>query len=303
VNPSFLASLIALTRSDKPIGSLLLFWPVLAALALASYGWPPLGITLVFAVGTYLVRSGGCVLNDMADRHFDGHVARTQERPLAQGRITLTTAGIVAGTCFALAFLLAFLCLNTMTLVIAFTAAGATAFYPFSKRFIPLPQAVLALAFNMGILMAYSALQNQLPLSAWVLYAAGMLFTLAYDTLYAMVDEEDDRRLGLHSSAVYFGKHSLHFVAGCHVLGMLLLIALGLINQCTTAYYLGLAAAAALLLYLDVRCRQHKKAFYLKAFKLHHIFWLIVAVSVLIQYSLPNLTGQAAPQRRYLTTR
>jgi 4-hydroxybenzoate polyprenyltransferase len=187
-----------LVRLDKPIGALLLLWPTLWAVWLASQGGPPFGIVLIFVLGTLLMRSAGCALNDYADRSFDPHVERTRTRPLAAGEIEPREALAVAAVLSAVAFVLV-LFLNWLAILLSFFALAVAAAYPYAKRFFALPQAVLGVAFGFGIPMAYAAIQERLPLECWVLFAANLFYSFAYDTEYAMVDRDDDARIGIHT--------------------------------------------------------------------------------------------------------
>ena len=189
-----------LIRLDKPIGTLLLLWPTLWAVWLASGGWPQLDILLIFVMGTLLMRSAGCAINDYADRNFDGHVERTRERPLASGEIPPQEALVLAALLAGAAFLLV-LFLNWLAILLSFVALLITVTYPFAKRVFALPQAYLGVAFGFGIPMAYAAIQFRLPAECWALFAANLFYAFAYDTEYAMVDREDDARLGLRTAA------------------------------------------------------------------------------------------------------
>ena len=203
-----LTSYAYLIRLDKPIGTLLLLWPTLWALWLASSGVPDLKILLIFVVGTFLMRSAGCAMNDYADRNFDRHVLRTQGRPVTSGKISGKEALLVAAILALLAFLL-IQSLNTYTKVLSFFALAVAFIYPFTKRFFAMPQAVLGIAFGFGIPMAYAAILNDIPLEAWILFVGNIFWAIAYDTAYAMVDREDDLRLGLRTSAITFGQYDV----------------------------------------------------------------------------------------------
>lgn len=201
-----------LIRLDKPIGTLLLLWPTLWALWLASSGTPDLSILLIFSVGTFLMRSAGCAINDYADRDFDRHVKRTQGRPVTSGKISGKEAVIVAGILAFLAFLL-ILPLNVFTRQLSVLALLVAFIYPFTKRFFAMPQAILGIAFGFGIPMAYAAILDFIPLEAWVLFAGNIFWAIAYDTAYAMVDRDDDLRLGLKTSAITFGQYDVIAIA------------------------------------------------------------------------------------------
>ena len=204
-----------LIRLDKPIGTLLLLWPTLWALWLASSGIPDLSILFIFVVGTFLMRSAGCAMNDFADRDFDRHVQRTKERPVTSGKISGKEAVAVALALALIAFLL-IQPLNAFTKQLSVLALLVAFIYPFTKRFFAMPQAILGIAFGFGIPMAYAAILDFIPLEAWVLFVGNIFWAIAYDTAYAMVDREDDLRLGLRTSAITFGKHDVAAIGVCY---------------------------------------------------------------------------------------
>jgi 4-hydroxybenzoate polyprenyltransferase len=236
-----------LIRLDKPIGALLLLWPTLWAVWLASEGRPRLDILLIFIVGTLLMRSAGCALNDYADRDFDPRVERTRERPLASGEIRPREALVVAAALAAAAFGLV-LFLNRLAIALSFVALAVAAIYPFTKRFFALPQAWLGIAFGFGIPMAYAAIQERLPLECWWLFAANLFYAFAYDTEYAMVDRDDDARIGIRTSALTLGRWDVAAVMASYAAMMGILLALGLKLPLKWPYYAGLGVAAAMML-------------------------------------------------------
>ena len=264
-----------LVRLDKPIGALLLLWPTLWAVWLSSYGRPHLGIVLIFILGTLLMRSAGCALNDYADRSFDPHVERTRHRPLAAGEITPREALAVAVVLAALAFGLV-LFLNRFAILLSFVGLGIAVLYPFTKRFFALPQAMLGVAFGFGIPMAYAAIQDRLPLECWMLFAANFFYAFAYDTEYAMVDRDDDARIGIHTSALTLGRWDVAAVMACYALMLALLAAVGTVAGLAWPFYAGLAAAAAMMVHhwRLIRSRSREGAF--KAFM--HNNWVGAAV-------------------------
>jgi 4-hydroxybenzoate polyprenyltransferase len=201
-----------LIRLDKPIGTLLLLWPTLWALWLASGGMPDLSILLIFVMGTFLMRSAGCAINDYADRDFDRHVKRTQDRPVTSGSISGKEAVAVAGLLALIAFL-SIQPLNAFTKQLSVLALLVAFIYPFTKRFFAMPQAVLGIAFGFGIPMAYAAILSSIPLEAWILFVGNIFWVIAYDTAYAMVDRDDDLRLGLRTSAITFGRYDVIAIA------------------------------------------------------------------------------------------
>ena len=209
-----------LIRLDKPIGTLLLLWPTLWALWLASSGMPDLSILFIFVMGTFLMRSAGCAMNDYADRDFDRYVQRTKDRPVTSGKISGKEAVAVALALALIAFLL-IQPLNIFTKQLSVLALLVAFIYPFTKRFFAIPQAILGIAFGFGIPMAYAAVLNFIPLEAWVLFVGNIFWAIAYDTAYAMVDREDDLRLGLRTSAITFGKYDVLAIGVCY--GILLI--------------------------------------------------------------------------------
>jgi 4-hydroxybenzoate polyprenyltransferase len=255
VNRASLASLARrinayerLIRLDKPIGTLLLLWPTLWALWLASDGQPRLDYLIIFLTGTLLMRSAGCAVNDYADREFDPHVARTRERPLAAGEIEPWEALALAAGLSLVAFGLV-LFLNRLAIALSVVGLLVAASYPFSKRVFSMPQAYLGIAFGFGIPMAYAAVQGRLPLECWVLLAANVCYSFAYDTEYAMVDRDDDAKLGLRTSALTLGKWDVAGVMASYVLMLGLLCTVGVMAGLGWPFYAGLAAAWAMMVY------------------------------------------------------
>jgi len=237
-----------LMRLDKPIGILLLLWPTLWGLWFAAGGLPQPDVLLIFFTGTVLMRSAGCVINDYADRNFDPHVERTKDRPIAAGIIRPAEALALAAVLMALAFGLV-LFLNALTIKLAFAAAAIAVIYPFVKRVFPLPQAWLGIAFGFGIPMAYAAEWNALPKVAWLLLLATMLWAIAYDTEYAMVDRDDDVKIGVQSSAILFGCYDVAGVMIAHALFLGLMAWIGWWQLRDVLYFGGLAVAGGLVLY------------------------------------------------------
>jgi 4-hydroxybenzoate polyprenyltransferase len=237
-----------LIRLDKPIGALLLLWPTLWALWLASAGRVRLDHFLIFFAGTVLMRSAGCAINDYADRNFDPHVERTRLRPLASGEIQPREALIVAALLAAAAFMLV-LFLNGLAILLSFVGLAIAASYPYSKRFISLPQAYLGIAFGFGIPMAYAAVQGDLPLECWLLLAANVFYSFAYDTEYAMVDRDDDAKLGIRTAALTLGRWDVTAVMASYAAMLSLLTVLGVLTRLRWPFYIGLAAAGAMMVY------------------------------------------------------
>lgn len=253
---------LQLARVDKPIGTLLLLWPTLWALWLAADGVPNAWVLTVFLVGVFLMRSAGCVINDYADRHFDGHVKRTSGRPLPTGKVdpreALALFLVLALISFALV-----LTLNPLTISLSFGGLLLAVSYPFMKRLIASPQLVLGMAFSWSIPMAYAAQANALPLVAWLLFGANLLWTVAYDTQYAMVDRDDDLKLGLKSSAILFGRHDKRIIGALQLMTLLILLVIGQLMALGPCYYWGVLGAAVLFVYQQrlIRERQREACF------------------------------------------
>ena len=276
-----------LIRLDKPIGILLLLWPTLWALWLSARGQPDGRIVWIFVLGTVLMRSAGCAINDFADRDFDGRVTRTRERPLAAGTIKPVEALVIAVLLALLAFALV-VQLNALTIKLSIAAVLIAAVYPFTKRFFALPQAVLGVAFGFGIPMAYAAHVNSLPTVAWMLLAANIFWAIAYDTEYAMVDREDDRKLGIRTSALTLGNFDVAGVMISHALFLAILVIVGMKSHLGVYYYAGLLAAGLLagMQYGMFRGRDPAGCF--RAFR--HNNWIGAAIfaGILAHYYLPR---------------
>jgi 4-hydroxybenzoate polyprenyltransferase len=243
-----LQSYIALVRLDKPIGILLLLWPTLWGLLIASDGWPSIQIVVIFCLGTVLMRSAGCAINDYADRDFDKHVLRTKERPLTSGKISKKEAISIAVGLALIAFLLV-QPLNTLTKQLSVFAVVIAGIYPFTKRFFSMPQAVLGAAFGFGIPMAFAAIQNGIPIEAWILFIGNVFWVIAYDTAYAMVDRDDDIRLGLKTSAITFGRFDVTAVSICYGVLFASQIWVAELAQLSKWFYLGWSAALGCAIY------------------------------------------------------
>ena len=264
-----------LMRLDKPIGILLLLWPTLWGLWISSYGRPNWLILWIFILGTVLMRSAGCVINDYVDRDIDRHVERTQNRPLASGQVSTQEALLLAVVLALLAFSL-ILTLDLLVIVFSVPALLIAATYPFTKRFFAIPQAYLGIAFGFGIPMAYAANLGAVPLVAWVLLLANMFWAIAYDTEYAMVDRDDDIRIGIKTSAITFGKYDVLAVMVCYVTMLVILAGVGIRFKFGAFYYAGLLAAAGIMgyHYTLIKNRERDKCF--KAFL--HNNWVGVAI-------------------------
>lgn len=251
-----------LMRLDKPIGILLLLWPALWGLWLAAPGALRADILIIFVLGTVLTRSAGCIVNDYADRNFDPHVARTRERPLAAGVVTTREALTLAAVLFLLAFLLV-LFLNRLTVLLAFVALFLAISYPFTKRFFSLPQAYLGIAFGISIPMAFAAYHDRIAPVAWVLVLANVFWAIAYDTEYAMVDREDDVKIGIKSSAILLGDYDVAAVMVCHAAFLAVMAMVGVSLRLGVFYYVGLALAVGFMMhqYQLIRERSPQKCF------------------------------------------
>lgn len=266
-----LALYLQLTRFDKPIGILLLLWPTLAALWLASHGLPDLTLLAIFVTGTALMRAAGCAINDYADRDFDRHVKRTAQRPLTAGKIAGWEALMLAGVLAVVSFCL-ILGLNTLTRQLSVVAVLIAASYPYFKRFFALPQAYLGIAFGFGIPMAYAAVRNQIPAEAWMLLIANIFWALAYDTEYAMVDRDDDIRIGIRTSALTFGRYDVLAVMICYLASLSIIALVGWHLGLGWWFAIGLAGALLCVIhhYALIRNRDREGCF--KAFR--HNNWL-----------------------------
>ncbi|MEJ2383820.1 MAG: 4-hydroxybenzoate octaprenyltransferase [Xanthomonadales bacterium] len=254
-----------LMRFDKPIGTLLLLWPTWWALLFAGAGRPSLKNTLIFTAGVILMRAAGCVMNDIADRDFDPHVERTRCRPLAAGELTLRQALGLFLVLMSLAFALV-LMTNALTIKLAFVGAALAASYPFFKRVTHLPQVVLGIAFGWGIPMAFAAETGAIPLLAWFLLAVNTLWSVIYDTLYAMVDRDDDLAVGIRSTAILFGRYDVVIVAVLMVVMIALLVALGLRQELAWGWFAGVGAAAVLFARQIIMARDRDRNACFRAF-------------------------------------
>jgi len=259
---STLEPYLKLARFDRPVGTLLLLWPTLAALWIASDGIPAPGLLVVFIIGTVLMRAAGCVINDIADRRLDGHVSRTLERPLAAGSVSTRSAvGFFLVLAASAGLLLVFL--NPLTRWLAVAGLSIAVVYPFMKRWTYLPQVILGAAFSWGLVMAFSAVQGRLPPEAWLLFVASLMWIVAYDTMYAMVDREDDLKIGIKSTAILFGSADRLMIG---ILQLSVLASLALLGDqlgYRAFYFLGLLGAAGLFIYQQylIRHRDRQRCF------------------------------------------
>ena len=282
-----LAGYWVLVRADRPIGIYLLLWPAMWALWIAAAGIPPLWILLVFVLGTALMRSAGCAINDYADRDFDGRVARTAQRPLATGRVSPREALGV----FVLLSLIAFalvLTLNVKTIAHSFVAVALAALYPFTKRYTHMPQLVLGMAFGWAVPMAFTAIQYDIPPLAWVLFAATVVWALIYDTMYAMVDREDDLKVGIRSTAILFGRRDRLIIGLLQLLMLALLLKVGMMAGRGPVYLVGLGGGAVLFVYQQWLIRGREREACFKAFLNNHYFGLLVFAGLFVDYLLDS---------------
>ncbi|MGA8049200.1 MAG: 4-hydroxybenzoate octaprenyltransferase [Burkholderiales bacterium] len=275
-----------LIRLDKPIGTLLLLWPTLWAVWLAANGRPTLTVVIVFVIGTLLMRSAGCAVNDFADRGFDPHVERTRTRPLATGEIKPGEALAVGALLALLAFCLV-LFLNRFAILLSLLALAIAVSYPFSKRIFSLPQAYLGIAFGFGIPMAYAAVLNRLPLDCWALLAANIFWSIAYDTEYAMVDRDDDRNIGIRTAALTLGRFDVATVMACYAAMIALLAWVGAYLHLRWPYYAGLGVAAILMGYHYFLIRGRSREGCFKAFRHNNWVGAVIFAGIVLSYSLP----------------
>ena len=279
-----------LVRLDKPIGSLLLLWPTLWGLLVAGGGRPDLLVVWIFCLGTVLMRSAGVIINDYADRNFDGQVKRTKDRPLATGAVSVREALILAALLFVLSFLL-ILPLNRLVWLLALPALLLAGSYPFVKRF-AIPQAYLGVAFGFGIPMAFAAIQNAVPMICWALLGANVFWAIAYDTEYAMVDRDDDLKIGIRTSAISLGRFDVVGVMFCYVAMLLILGGIGLTLHYGMLYFAGLAVAAAIMLYHYTLIRSRRRDDCFKAFLHNNWVGAAITAGLLADFHLrPWLSG------------
>lgn len=274
-----------LIRLDKPIGILLLLWPTLNALWLAAGGKPDWSLLFIFCLGTALMRSAGCAINDFADRDIDKHVKRTAERPLTSGKLAAWEAVMVAAVLALISFAL-ILPLNTLTKQLSVGAVLIAASYPYFKRFFAIPQAYLGIAFGFGIPMAFAAVQGTVPAAAWWLLIANVFWAIAYDTEYAMVDRDDDLKIGIKTSAITFGRFDVMAVMLCYGLALAITLAVGWQAGLRAWFVAGLAIAAACAVYHYTLIRERDRMRCFAAFR--HNNWLGAAVfgGIALDYAL-----------------
>ncbi|MEZ5490003.1 MAG: 4-hydroxybenzoate octaprenyltransferase [Gammaproteobacteria bacterium] len=284
--PEFSAKLpgyLQLIRFDRPIGVLLLLWPTVTALWIAAEGLPDIGLLIIFTLGTFLMRSAGCAINDYADANFDGEVARTQGRPLATGLLKRQDALKCFLFLAACGFLLVLLT-NRQTILLSFGAVAVAAIYPFMKRVTNLPQVILGIAFSWGILMAFTAQTGSIPAAAFLLFVANCLWTVAYDTEYAMVDREDDLKLGLKSTAILFGSADRMMIFILQMMFLMSLVLAAQRFQLGGFFYTGLGVATLLLLYQQFLIREREPAECFKAFLNNNLVGGVIFTGTVLHY-------------------
>ncbi|MEM1433373.1 MAG: 4-hydroxybenzoate octaprenyltransferase [Pseudomonadota bacterium] len=285
---ALLTDLLALMRMDRPVGTLLLLWPTLAALWMAAEGLPAVDLILIFSLGTLLMRSAGCVMNDIADRNFDGHVARTAERPLAAGRVTVGTAVLLLLALLMAAALL-LLGLNHLTRWLALGGLALALCYPFFKRFTYLPQVPLGAAFSWAMIMAFAAVRNTVPDTAWLLFTASLLWIVAYDTYYAMVDRDDDLKVGIRSTAILFGSSDRLMILLLQGLALCAFVLAGRALGYGGFYFAGLLIMGALFVYQFQSTRRRSREACFAAFKNNIWAGFALFAGTVLELNLPEL--------------
>ncbi len=280
-----IALYLDLIRWNRPAGWLLLLWPTLSALWIANQGFPGWHLLVVFTLGTFLMRSAGCCVNDVADREFDLHVKRTAQRPVTRGAVSVRQA-LALGTALALLAFALVLTTNAAAIAWSFAALAITLIYPYAKRFVSMPQAVLGVAFSFGIPMAFAAVQSRVPMLAWVLLVGNLFWVLAYDTEYAMVDRDDDLRIGMKTSAITLGRADVPVIMLCYAsyLAIWAFALAGQIAPLVLGVALIAAAAQAAWHFVLIRDRQRETCF--QAFRLNHWLGFTVFAGVVAGYAL-----------------
>ncbi|WP_338110791.1 4-hydroxybenzoate octaprenyltransferase [Rosenbergiella australiborealis] len=270
-----------LMRLDKPIGTLLLLWPTFWALWLSGMSFPPVSVLVVFTLGVIFMRAAGCVINDYADRNIDGHVERTKHRPLASGRITAKEAKRLFIVLVLCSFLLV-LSMNRMTILLSVGGVLLASVYPFMKRYTHLPQVVLGAAFGWAIPMSWAAVTGTVPTVCWLLFAANVCWTVAYDTQYAMVDRNDDLKIGVKSTAILFGRHDRAIIGLLQFITLFLMVLVGRMLHLNIFYYLGLAVAAVLFVWQQKLIFHRERAACFQAFLNNNYVGLAIFVGIIV---------------------
>jgi len=283
--PSRLSLYLDLIRWDRPAGSYLLLWPTLAALWIAAGGFPGWHLLIVFVLGTFLMRSAGCAVNDVADRDFDRHVKRTAQRPVTSGAVS-TKEALALGALLALIAFALVLTTNAAAIAWSVAALAVSIFYPFTKRFFSMPQAVLGIAFSFGIPMAFAAVQGEVPPLAWWLLVGNLFWVLAYDTEYAMVDRDDDLKIGIKTSAITLGRLDVAGVMLFYGVYLAIWAAIGVHLRFRAAYFAGIAIAAGIALWHFTLIRERSRDGCFRAFRLNHWIGFVVLAGVVADYWL-----------------
>ena len=272
-------------RLNKPIGTLLLLWPTLTALIIAAHGHPSTHLLLIFISGVIIMRSAGCIINDITDRDIDGHVQRTQRRPLATGALSIRQALTCLATVLFIALGLVLL-LNRLCLLLSLAGLSLTIIYPLMKRYCPTPQIILGLTFNWGVIIAFAATQQTIPGIAWALYGVTLLWTIAYDTQYAMVDRDDDITLGLYSTAILFGRHDKSIIACLQFLVIAGLGFIGIQQSFSWVYFFCIALCATLFLYQQHLISNREPSACFNAFLNNNHVGCLLTIGTLTQYHI-----------------
>ncbi|SKA21156.1 4-hydroxybenzoate octaprenyltransferase [Photobacterium toruni] len=275
-----------LARFDRPIGSLLLLWPTLWALFLAGNGFPKVDVLVVFVLGVVFMRAAGCVINDFADRNVDGYVKRTANRPMPSGKVSEREALGLFSLLVLVSFLLV-LTMNNLTIMLSVVAVILAAAYPFMKRYTHLPQLVLGAAFGWSIPMAYAAQSGALPTVAWLLFVANILWTIAYDTLYAMVDRDDDLKVGIKSTAILFGRFDKLIIGILQLATIMLLIAIGEMLKLSHWYYWSLLLVSALFVYQQMLIQDRQREQCFKAFLNNNYVGMVIFIGISLSVLWP----------------
>ena len=286
--PAKLKNYLILMRFNRPIGIFLLLWPALWALWLAAEGAPDLFILFIFISGVVVMRAAGCVINDFADRKIDLHVERTKDRPITSGKVTKVEALVLFFVLVAIAFILV-IQLNMLTIYISFAALALASIYPYMKRHTHLPQVVLGMAFACSVPMAFAAQTNAIPKEAWLIYVLTVVWTVIYDTMYAMVDRDDDLKIGVKSTAILFGDADKIILAFSQILLIFGFLLLGSELHLNRYYYIGLCIASCFFLYQQYLIKDRNKILCLKAFLNNNWFGLSIYLGIVGHYAIPNL--------------
>jgi len=276
-------SYLELIRFNRPIGTLLLLWSTLSALVIASQGMPNIKIMIIFILGVFLTRASGCIVNDLADKKFDFYVKRTQNRPLVSGALSVKQA-VYFFVILIFCCLFLVLQLNITTILLSFVALFLMILYPYTKRFFPLPQLFLGLAWSWSTVMAFTAVDASISLICVLLFLANWFWTVAYDTIYGMVDMDDDVYIGVNSTAVFFKDNTFYFVLFCQCVTVLIWSIIGYILEYNLFFYGSLCAMVLSFCYQDLLITQQKRALYLKAFLSNHWIGLLLLISIIFQY-------------------